>query len=103
MLIGGRTSSQIVTQGQEALSSGDARRLSQVPAGHPQGYQDAFSSFVADAYSGFLGDVVPGVPGLADGLRSAALVDAVLESAESGTWVDVVAHKHQNSTSILPN
>ena len=103
MLIGGMTSSQIVTSGQETLSSGDARRLSQVPSGHPQGYQDAFNSFVADAYSGFLGDVRPGVPGLADGLRSAALVDAVLESAESGTWVDVVAHKQQNSTSLLPN
>jgi predicted dehydrogenase len=103
MLIGGMTSSQIVTSGQETLSSGDARRLSQVPSGHPQGYQDAFNSFVADAYSGFLGDVRPGVPGLADGLRSAALVDAVLESAESGTWVDVAAQKQQNSTSLLPN
>lgn len=103
MLIGGMTSSQIVTSGQETLSSGDARRLSQVPSGHPQGYQDAFNSFVADAYSGFLGDVRPGVPGLVDGLRSAALVDAVLESAESGTWVDVAAQKHQNSTSLLLN
>ena len=89
LLIGGIASNQIVTSGQETLHSEDARRLSQVPSGHPQGYQDAFNSFVADAYSGFLGNVRPGVPGLADGLRSSVLVDAVLQSAETGTWMNV--------------
>lgn len=101
MLIGGRSSNQIVTHGQETMSSGDARRLSQVPSGHPQGYQDAFNSFVADAYSAFEGDVRDGLPVLADGLRSAALVDAVLESASTGSWVEVRSHKYDNSTSIL--
>ena len=101
MLIGGRSSNQIVTHGQETMSSGDARRLSQVPSGHPQGYQDAFNSFVADAYSAFEGDVRDGLPGLADGLRSAALVDAVLESASTGSWVEVRSHKYDSSTSIL--
>jgi predicted dehydrogenase len=83
------------------MSSGDARRLSQVPSGHPQGYQDAFNSFVADAYSAFEGDVRDGLPVLADGLRSAALVDAVLESASTGSWVEVRSHKYDSSTSIL--
>lgn len=88
-LIGGQNSNQIVMQGQENLVSGDAKRLSRVPAGHPQGYQDAFNAFVADAYASFQGEVRNGVPGLADGLRSAALIEAVLESAETREWVRV--------------
>jgi len=88
-LIGGQSSNQIVMQGQETLTSLDAKRLSRVPAGHPQGYQDAFNAFVADAYASFQGQAREGVPGLADGLRSAALIEAVLESAASRAWVAV--------------
>lgn len=88
-LIGGQSSNQIVMQSQESLTSLDAKRLSRVPAGHPQGYQDAFNAFVADAYACFQGEAREGVPGLADGLRSAALIDAVLESAATRAWVGV--------------
>lgn len=88
-LVGGLKSNQVVTHGQETLESEDARRLSVVPAGHPQGYQDAFNAFVADAYACFQGAQVDGVPGIADGLRSAALIEAVLESAETKAWVAV--------------
>lgn len=93
--IGGYRSNQIVMQGQETLSSADAKRLSRVPSGHPQGYQDAFNAFVSDAYASFQGDSVDGVPGLSDGMRSAALIDAVLESAATRSWVDV------NSAALL--
>jgi predicted dehydrogenase len=88
-LIGGQKSNQIVMQGQETLGSTDAKRLSNVPAGHPQGYQDAFNAFAADAYASFQGEERDGVPGLVDGLRSAALIEAVIESAASRAWVAV--------------
>ncbi len=89
LLVGGQSSNQVVTRGQETLTCKDAKRLSTVPSGHPQGYQDAFNSFVADAYAGFQGKVIDGVPGLIDGLRSSALIEAVLESAETRAWVQV--------------
>ncbi len=95
-LIGGQRSNQTVTHGQETLGSADARRLSLVPAGHPQGYQEAFNAFVSDAYDGFQGNVRDGVPGLVDGLRASALIDAVLESAATRSWVTV-----KTSTPVL--
>jgi predicted dehydrogenase len=89
MWLGGQNSNQIIMHGQETLKFPDAKRLSHVPSGHPQGFQDAFNAFMADAYSGFQGYPVDGVPGLIDGVRSAALVHAVLESAHKQKWVEV--------------
>lgn len=73
--------------------SPEAARLSFVPAGHPQGYQDAFNAFVADSYA-FFDDVLPlearsGLPELRDGLRAAELCDSVLKSVDaSGSWIN---------------
>jgi len=89
LFVGGQQSNQVVTRGQETLTAGDAKRLSFVPSGHPQGYQDAFNAFVADAYASFQGEARDGVPGLIDGLRSSALIEAVLESAATRAWVQV--------------
>jgi predicted dehydrogenase len=68
---------------------GDAARLSRLPAGHPLGYQDAFTAFVSDvARSIEQGTAVDGLPTFPDGLRAAMLTDAVLASATSGSWID---------------
>ena len=89
-LVGGRNSNQVVSVSQHSpVLSADARRLSRLPAGHPQGYQDAFNNFVADAYSGFLGHEIDGVPQIADGVRAAILIEAVLRSARTRAWVEV--------------
>ncbi|MFM6965998.1 MAG: Gfo/Idh/MocA family protein, partial [Rhodoluna sp.] len=90
-LVGGARSNQLVVSGQDTLTSEDGRRLARVPAGHPQGYQEAFNAFVADAYASFQGEVRDGVAGLADGLRSSTLIEAVLESAKSRAWVRVAS------------
>ncbi|TQL48851.1 putative dehydrogenase [Homoserinimonas aerilata] len=72
----------------------DAARLSFLPAGHPQGYQDAFTAFVRDSYSFIAdptasGDIAEATPTLAAGHRAAVLCDAVLASARrDGEWVD---------------
>jgi predicted dehydrogenase len=60
-----------------------------LPAGHPQGYQDCFNAFVADAYAAIAGDQPDGLPTFADGLRAAMLTRAVVDSATSQTWVEV--------------
>ena len=67
----------------------DVARLSRVPAGHSQGYQEAFNGFVADAYAVAAGEEREGTPSFADGLRAAIVTDAVLESARTGQWIEV--------------
>ncbi|MFD2422634.1 Gfo/Idh/MocA family protein [Amycolatopsis pigmentata] len=66
------------------------KRLSFLPGGHPQGYQDAFSAFVADTYEGIrTGRLPDGLPTFEDGARAARIVDAVLGSALSRAWAPV--------------
>ncbi|WP_369201801.1 Gfo/Idh/MocA family oxidoreductase [Streptomyces sp. PU-14G] len=67
----------------------EQRRLSQLPAGHAQGYAQCFESFVADTYSAIDGARPDGLPTFADGLRSARLVDAVLRSHHDSSWTKV--------------
>lgn len=86
--IGRRSGSQLIMRDPETLSP-DAARLCNVPAGHPQGYQDAFDAFIADSYAVFAGEKREGVPMLADGVRAALITEAVLRSAEQRTWVEV--------------
>jgi predicted dehydrogenase len=62
-----------------------------LPPGHPQGYPDCFDAFVADTYRAVAEGTaaVDGLPTFADGARSAEIIDAVLRSAASRSWVDV--------------
>jgi len=67
-----------------------AARYANVPAGHPQGYQDCFNSFVRDVYDAVRGDeVADGLPTADDGWRSATVVDAVLAAASQPGWTAV--------------
>lgn len=68
--------------------SEDAARLCVVPPGHPQGYQDAFTAFVADSYAAVAGESPDGLPRFEDGLRAVRFTEAVLDSAEAGTWIE---------------
>jgi predicted dehydrogenase len=72
-------------------SSGSAeqRRLSYLPAGHAQGYGDCFAAFVADAYAAVRGERPDGLPTFADGVRSARIVEAVVRSSNTSTWMEV--------------
>jgi predicted dehydrogenase len=69
----------------------DAARFSVLPAGHPQGYHDAFEAFVRDTYTCIAGEPADGLPTFEDGARSALIVAAALESARTGSWVDVAS------------
>ncbi|ABM09669.1 MULTISPECIES: Gfo/Idh/MocA family oxidoreductase [Micrococcaceae] len=86
--LGKRAGSQLLVRDPEVLSP-DAARLSVLPAGHPQGYQDAFNAFVADTYAAIDGDVREGLPTFQDGLRSAILTESIIKSSKGGEWVDV--------------
>ncbi len=69
--------------------SAEQRRLSTLPAGHPQGYAQCFEAFVADTYAAIDGGSPEGLPTFADGLRSARLVDAVIRSSDNDSWTKV--------------
>lgn len=67
----------------------EAARYSVVPPGHPQGYQEAFTSFVSDVYAAVGGEAPDGLPTFADGHRAAVITDAVLRSHAAQGWVEV--------------
>lgn len=69
--------------------SAEQRRLSVLPAGHPQGYADCFAAFVSDTYAAIGGASPEGLPTFVDGLRAARLVDAFLSSSRTGDWTKV--------------
>ncbi len=83
--IGERPETRIVPRGAPGTSP-ESRAWDILPAGHPQGYQDAFTAFVADTYAEIEGGAPDGLPTFADGLRAARLTAAVLESAQGGEW-----------------
>lgn len=83
--IGKRVGSELIPRDPAQLHA-DAARLCTVPAGHPQGYQDAFNAFVADSYAAIDGENPDGLPRFEDGLRAVELTDAVLAAARSGAW-----------------
>ncbi len=88
--VGSRDQISLVQRGVGTVDP-DAQRLSFLPAGHPQGFQDCFSGLVADVYSAITGTVPSGLPTFADGLRAANLTRAVLASAATNAWVQVAA------------
>jgi len=86
--VGGLAENRIVMRGPDTFGQA-AESYSRLPAGHPQGYQDAFNAFVSDVYSAIDGDKPKGLPTFADGLRAAVLTSAVVEAAASTSWVEV--------------
>jgi predicted dehydrogenase len=85
----GQTNSASILFRDPNVGSIDQKRLSVLPAGHPQGYAHCFDRFVEDTYASIVGGVCDGLPTFEDGARSARIVDAVLKSTKSGTWVTV--------------
>ncbi|MFF0905565.1 UNVERIFIED_CONTAM: Gfo/Idh/MocA family oxidoreductase [Kocuria sp. CPCC 205316] len=88
--VGEQAENRIVVRGPDTLSAAGAR-YARLPAGHPQGYQDAFNAFVADSFAAIAGHRPEGLPGFTDGLRAAVLSEAVVDSARHRAWVEVAA------------
>ena len=85
---GSRGRTGTITRDDPDLSA-DAARLSTVPVGHPQGYQDCFNALVADTAAAIAGHPPEGLPVFEDGLRAAVLAEVVLLSDRERRWVDV--------------
>lgn len=86
--VGTRAHATVVPRGVTPIGTASTR-LPPLPPGHPQGYQDCFNAFVDDIYTAITTGRPAGLPGFSDGLRAANITQAVLDSADSGAWVDV--------------
>lgn len=86
--VGDSAGHRVVQRGESGACE-ESARLSSLPAGHPQGYQDCFDAFVADAYAVATGAERDGLPTFDDGARAAVITEAVLRSASAGSWVHI--------------
>ena len=60
------------------------------PAGHPEGYLEAFANLYRDFAKVLRGGAAPLLPGVTEGLRSMALIDtAVAASRDNVGWVEL--------------
>jgi predicted dehydrogenase len=59
------------------------------PAGHAEGYEDAFRVILGNAYAAMAGEPHEPFPTFADGRRGMQLLEATLRSARDGGWVAV--------------
>ncbi len=89
-LASGRT--EILRVGDPAFGL-DARQATRLPMGHPEGYLEAFANLYQDFARLLRGGAAPLLPGIGDGLRSLAFVDAALRSSAGGGWV-TLRHGH---------
>jgi predicted dehydrogenase len=87
-IAGRRKGSQLIPRDADQQHP-DAARLSMVPAGQSQGYQDAFNAFVADSYAAVKGEAPDGLPRFSDGLRAVLITEAVMVAAVQERWVEV--------------
>jgi predicted dehydrogenase len=66
-----------------------ARRLSRYPAGHGEGYGDAFRNLFTSVYRAIAGAEHDPFPTFADGHHGVTLVEAAVASAQRRDWVAV--------------
>ena len=69
----------------------DGGPLARYPAGHAEGYGDAFRNVFAEVYKAIRGEPHAPFPTFADGVRGVAAVEAAVRSAREGRWVAVAS------------
>lgn len=97
--LGRERDSQLLHRG-EATASAQQSRLNRTPAGHPEGYSDAFASFAHDTYRAINGEAVPGLPTFADGLRAVMVTNAVVEAAAVDSRIEIPTMTSARSTPV---
>ena len=81
---------QVVVKDPQA-NAGRAAEFARYPAGHAEGYGDAFRVILTDAYRAMAGEPHGAFPTFADGHRGMQVLEATLRSATDGGWVSVQA------------
>jgi len=92
--IGSRGGANATLAKDPSLLAPGAAGYAHLPGGHQEGWADAFCNVMRDIYT-FIRDAKPGAPKppafatFEDGVQSACIVEAVLESHRRGGWVKV--------------
>ena len=91
---GHRDRANEVLQKDPSLVDEAARRYAHLPGGHQEAWADAFCNLMRDIYGVIaIGPpfraLPPAVATFDDGYRANRIVEAILESARSGEWIDV--------------
>ena len=70
--------------------SKEALAASRLPAGHPEGFLEAFANLYKDFAAALLSGGRPDVPNVEDGVRGMAFIEACIESSRaSGRWTRI--------------
>jgi predicted dehydrogenase len=85
---------EIVTRRKDSLVSDSARRVTRVEIGHPEGYLEAFANLYTDFAKAVVArlchkssdEVQRPFPGVEDGVKGLAFVEAAVRSSSSGRW-----------------
>src|SRR3989475_10777700 len=77
---------QVVVKDPSA-NAGRAAEFARYPAGHAEGYGDAFRVILTNAYRAMAGEPHGSFPTFADGHRGMQVLEATLRSARDGSWV----------------
>ena len=88
---------QTITRRKDAVVLPEALRVTRVAIGHPEGYHEAFANLYSDAAKAIAARATGGeldlldrdFPTALDGVKGLAFVEASVDSAESGGWVEV--------------
>jgi predicted dehydrogenase len=90
--IGQRNSPNQIIIKDPSLLKPAARPYADLPGGHSEGYDDTFKQVFRRFYNS-IGDpsMTPEYPQFVDGLRQLTILEAEMESAKKGAWVDVPA------------
>jgi hypothetical protein len=70
-------------------NAGRAPEFARYPAGHAEGYGDAFRVILLDAYRAMAGEEHGPFPTFLDGHRGMQVLAATLHSARGGGWIPV--------------
>lgn len=91
--IGARRQANTLLSKDPSLVGPEAQRYTRLPGGHQEGWADAFANVMRDIYGAIADPTAPRPPAMAtfaDGVASACLVEAVLQShAAGGVWTGV--------------
>lgn len=81
--------SEVIHAGGSGLG-GDALARTRTPAGHPEGYLEAFANLYRDFAAQLRGEAAPLLPGVEQGLRGMAFIaTAVAASRDGAGWVEL--------------
>jgi len=89
---------EILRRGNSYVGEG-AQRVTRIPAGHPEGYLEAFANLYREAFRAIAAEVAGepppddlDLPGIDDGVAGMAFIEAAVASARQGAaWMPIAS------------